>query len=77
MKLAFSRDTTKESSIITSRNIIERAKVVMPYLMYDEKPYMVATDDGELVWVLDAYTVSNQYPYSQKINIELGDGQTY
>lgn len=76
LKLAFSRDTTKESSIITSRNIIERAKVVMPYLMYDEKPYMVATDDGELVWVLDAYTVSNQYPYSQKINIELGDGQT-
>ena len=76
LKLAFSKDTTKESSIITSRNIIERAKIVMPYLIYDKEPYMVATDDGELVWVLDAYTVSNQYPYSQKTNIELGDGQT-
>ena len=76
LKLAFSKDTTKQSSIITSRNITERAKIVMPYLIYDEEPYMVATDDGELVWVLDAYTVSNQYPYSQKTNIKLADGQT-
>lgn len=76
LKLAFSKDTTKESSIITSRNIIERAKIVMPYLIYDEEPYMVATDDGQLVWVLDAYTVSDQYPYSQKTKIKLADGQT-
>lgn len=76
LKLAFSKDTTKESSIITSRNIIERAKIVMPYLIYDEEPYMVSTDNGELIWILDAYTVSNQYPYSQKTNIKLGNGQT-
>lgn len=74
LKLAFSGNTTGDSSIITNRNIIERAKAVMPYLIYDEDPYMVATDDGELVWVLDAYTVSNQYPYSQKTNITLSDG---
>ena len=74
LKLAFSEDTTGESSIITSRNIIERAKTVMPYLIYDENPYMVATDNGELVWVLDAYTVSNQYPYSQKTKAQFSDG---
>lgn len=73
LKLAFSEDTTGESSIITSRNIIERAKTVMPYLIYDENPYMVATNNGELVWVLDAYTVSNQYPYSQKTNVKFSD----
>ena len=71
LKLAFSKETTKDSSIITSRNIIERAKTVMPYLIYDEEPYMVVTDEGELVWVLDAYTVSDQYPYSQKTNIKV------
>lgn len=38
----------------------------MPYLKYDEKPYMVITDEGKLIWVLDAYTISNNYPYSQK-----------
>lgn len=75
LKLAFSKDTTKESSIITSRNIVDRAKTVMPYLIYDENPYIVAKEEGELVWVLDAYTVSNQYPYSQKTNIELDNGQ--
>lgn len=74
LKLAFSEDTTGESSIITSRNIVERAKAVMPYLIYDEEPYMVVTDDGELVWVLDAYTVSAQYPYSKKTNIEFTNG---
>lgn len=76
LKLAFSSDTTQKSSIITSRNIIERAKIVMPYLIYDENPYMVVTDDGDLVWVLDAYTVSNHYPYSQKTTIEFNDGTT-
>lgn len=74
LKLAFSGETTEESTIIASRNIIERAKKVMPYLVYDENPYMVVTDDGNLVWVLDAYTISDQYPYSQKTNIKFTDG---
>lgn len=38
----------------------------MPYLMYDENPYLVVNDEGKLIWVLDAYTISNSYPYSQK-----------
>ena len=41
----------------------------MPYLVYDENPYLVITDDGKLVWVLDAYTTSNYYPYSQKTTV--------
>ena len=44
----------------------------MPYLKYDEEPYMVVTDEGKLVWVLDAYTTSNDYPYSQETIIEYG-----
>ena len=41
----------------------------MPYFIYDENPYLVVTDDGNLVWVIDAYTTSNYYPYSQKTTI--------
>ncbi len=66
LKLAFSGDITDESKILTNRNIISRAKVLMPYLMYDENPYIVVSDTGRIVWVLDAYTTSNAYPYSQK-----------
>lgn len=54
------------SKILLNTNIIERAKRIVPYLMYDENPYLIIADDGKLYWVLDAYTVSNEYPYSQK-----------
>lgn len=68
---AFSTNITNESKIIVNRNIIERAKKLMPYLLYDEEPYLVITDEGKQVWVLDAYTTSNCYPYSQDTNIEI------
>ena len=68
--IAFSGNVTKDSKVITTRNIIERAKTVMPYLKYDENPYMIVTDNGNMVWVLDAYTTSNNYPYSQETIIE-------
>ena len=65
-KLAFSSDIQSDSKILINRNIIKRAKTIMPYLIYDDNPYLVITDDGKLVWVLDAYTTSNYYPYAQK-----------
>ena len=68
--IAFSGNITKDSKVITTRNIIERAKAIMPYLKYDENPYMIISDNGDLVWVLDAYTTSNNYPYSQESIIE-------
>ena len=70
LKIAFNTNMNSESKVITNRNIIERAKTLMPYLMYDENPYMVITDTGRQVWVLDAYTISNSYPYSQESIIE-------
>ena len=66
LKLALTGDVTSESKILTNRNIINRAKKIMPYLTYDENPYMVVNNEGKLIWVLDAYTTSNEYPYSQR-----------
>ena len=76
LKLAFNTEMTDDTKIITNRNIIERAKMLMPYLKYDENPYMVITDDGRLVWVLDAYTITNNYPYSQETTIEIDGVRT-
>lgn len=70
LNLAFSSEVTNESKILINRNIIKRAKTVMPYLIYDDNPYTAVTDEGKTVWVLDAYTVSSQYPYSQFTSIE-------
>ena len=63
--------TTAESKFLLNRNIIQRAKKIMPNLIYDEEPYMIITDDGKQMWVLDAYTISNEYPYSQKTVIQV------
>lgn len=71
LKIAFNTNMDENSKVITNRNIRERAKTLMPYLIYDENPYMVITDEGKQVWVLDAYTTSNSYPYSQESIIEV------
>ena len=70
LNLAFSGEMTEDSKILINREIITRAKKALPYLIYDENPYTVITDEGRIVWVLDAYTVSSSYPYSQYTEIE-------
>ena len=75
-KLAFSQYVNKDSKIISNRNIRQRAKVLLPYIIYDEDPYLVITDEGRLVWVLDGYTTSSEYPYSQRTTIKV-DGSTH
>ena len=74
IKIAFSSEINKDSSIIIKRNILERAKKVMPYSEYDEEPYMVITDEGKLIWIIDGYTTSNSYPYSQVTNLSQDNG---
>lgn len=69
-KLSLSTEVNKDSKILINRNIIKRAKKAMPYLIYDENPYTVVTSEGKIVWVLDAYTVTSEYPYSQYTSIE-------
>ncbi len=70
INLAFSGEITGDSKILINREIVARAKKALPYLIYDENPYTVVRENGDLVWVLDAYTVSNCYPYSQYTSIE-------
>lgn len=68
-KLAFSTSVTNESKILTNRNVIERAKTALPYLLYDENAYTVI-NDGKIYWVIDAYTISDKYPYSSYTTID-------
>jgi uncharacterized protein len=65
LKLFLSNDITPGSKVLFKRNILERVNKVMPFLMFDNDPYMVVSDDGQLFWIYDAYTVSSRFPYSQ------------
>lgn len=70
LNIAFSGDVKENSKIIINRNILNRAKKALPYLVYDENPYTVVDKNGQIIWVLDAYTTSSNYPCSQYTSIE-------
>ncbi len=64
-KLLFSSSLTEDSRIMYLRTIKERVQALAPFLHYDKDPYLVMRDDGSLVWMWDAYTTSDRFPYSQ------------
>ena len=66
LKILFADDIESESRVLMYRNITERVQKVAPFLRLDNDPYLVISE-GRLIWLYDAYTVSNRYPYSQKI----------
>ncbi|WP_147566475.1 UPF0182 family protein [Clostridium tyrobutyricum] len=59
-----SRDIDSNSKILINRNIKDRVKKIAPFLNYDSDPYVVISG-GQLYWILDGYTASDKYPYSQ------------
>ena len=64
LKMFTSSNIDSNSRIIINRNVMERVREIMPYLSYEDDPYMV-TVDGKLYWMVDAYTLSSYYPYSE------------
>lgn len=73
LKMLLSGDITSSSRILYRRNIEERARRALPFARIDSDPYLVLTDAGELVWIIDAYTSTTRYPYAAR----LADGTTY
>jgi len=69
-KLPFSDDVNKNSRLLMRRNILERASRLAPFLTYDPDPYIVLGDDGRLSWIMDAFTVSDSYPYSSHYRLD-------
>lgn len=63
--LLVSSNISSDSKILLNRNVVERAQKGIPFLKVDSDPALNITADGKLVWVLDAYSISNNYPYSQ------------
>lgn len=53
-----------DSRVLLERNIRERLDKVAPFLHADADPYLVLVD-GKLLWIVDMYTTTDQYPYSQ------------
>lgn len=73
-KILVSSLITSDSKLVYDRNIKQIVRKIAPFLLFDNDPYLVITDEGRMVWMQDAYTYSSQFPYSeldpylQKIN---------
>jgi hypothetical protein len=63
--ILFSTDIQPDSRLMIYRRVLERAQRLTPFIYYDHDPYMVIAEDGALYWILDGYTLSTRYPYSQ------------
>ena len=66
--LMISGQVQSDSRILIRRDIVERAEDTMPFLTFDADPYLAVTSEG-YVWIMDAYTTSDGYPYSQAVNL--------
>lgn len=63
LKILISEYIKPESKVVFDRNIMTRVRKIAPFLVYDKDPYAVVVN-GQLYWFLDAYTISDKYPYS-------------
>ena len=66
-RILFSNDLTEQSRIMMNRTIAQRVRQIAPFFRYDRDPYMVVDDDGRMVWMLDGYTTTDRYPYSEPV----------
>ncbi len=74
VNLLFTKYLTAESRIMIYRNVLDRVDSVAPFLMLDQEPYMVVAE-GRLFWIIDAYTISYRYPYSQPTPLDRRGGK--
>jgi uncharacterized membrane protein (UPF0182 family) len=71
-QLFFNTDITSESRVLYNRDIRSRVEKIASFLQYDRDPYLVVSE-GRLFWILDAYTLSDRYPYASPV----GGGVNY
>jgi uncharacterized membrane protein (UPF0182 family) len=69
-KLPFSDDVNQDSQLLMRRNVRDRVSALAPFLSYDSDPYIALGDDGRLSWIMDAFTVSDSYPYSSHYHLD-------
>ena len=65
-RILLSDEITAESRAMYYRQIGERVQRIAPFLRFDADPYLVIRDDGSLSWLMDAYTVTDRFPYAER-----------
>lgn len=66
-RILLSRDLTAESRILYHRRIHDRVKKIAPFIHFDRDAYLVIAQNGRLFWIIDGYTTSDRFPYSEPL----------
>jgi uncharacterized membrane protein (UPF0182 family) len=66
-RILLSPEITPESRVLFHRQIGERVRRIAPFLRFDADPYLVIRENGRLAWLLDGYTVTDRFPYSERV----------
>jgi uncharacterized membrane protein (UPF0182 family) len=61
---------TPESRMMIHRNVTQRLSTLANFLAWDTDPYLILTEDGHLVWIVDGYMTSRAHPYSRSVDLE-------
>jgi uncharacterized membrane protein (UPF0182 family) len=67
IKILLSNDIIGESRVMYHRQIEDRVRKAAPFIQFDRDPYLVIRQDGSLAWIVDGYTTSNKFPYSETV----------
>ena len=67
MRFLLSQDLTSESRILYHQQIQERVKKIAPFITFDRDAYVVIAQGGRLFWIVDGYTNSDRFPYSEPL----------
>jgi len=67
INIILNNDITKESKILFTRQIQDRISKAIPFLALDNDPYVVIVD-GRIKWIQDAYTLTDKFPYSDRVS---------
>jgi uncharacterized membrane protein (UPF0182 family) len=60
---------TANSRMMIHRQVRDRLQQLAGFLEWDTDPYLVITEAGRLVWIVDGYTTSEAHPYSRAMNV--------
>ena len=75
-EILLSNAVTQDSQILYDRDPADRVSKVAPYLTLDNDPYP-AVVDGRIVWIVDGYTTTDAYPYSNTEQLDSAIADTY
>ncbi len=68
LKLIISNRINSDSRIVINRNIVDRVNKIAPFIYYEGNPYLVLNEEnGKLYWIIEGFTMSDKYPYSQPL----------